>query len=88
MWRAFWKLLINKLWLGTGNGLVEFDPADKSVKRYDADDGLQGYEFNRLAAFKSSTGEMYFGGNNGFSVFRPDDIILSTYQATYCLYRL
>jgi len=68
------------LWLGTGNGLVEYDPDMKTVKRYDSDDGLQGYDFNRFAGFKSSTGEMYFGGKNGFSVFHPDGIKLSKYE--------
>jgi signal transduction histidine kinase/ligand-binding sensor domain-containing protein len=68
------------LWLGTGNGLVQYDPGTKTVKRYDAFDGLQGFDFNRLAAFKSSTGEMYFGGNNGFSVFNPDEITNSRFK--------
>ena len=68
------------LWLGTGNGLLEFDPVSELVKRYDADDGLQGNEFNRLAAIISSTGEMYFGGKNGFNVFHPDEISLSNYK--------
>ncbi|MCD4732566.1 MAG: hypothetical protein K8R74_18345, partial [Bacteroidales bacterium] len=70
----------NKLWMGTGNGLLEFDPNTKTVKRYDANDGLQGYEFNRFAAFKSSSGEMYFGGTNGFNVFHPDDMKMSNYE--------
>ena len=70
----------NKLWMGTGNGLLEFDPNNKIVKRYDADDGLQGYEFTRFAAIKSSSGEMYFGGTNGFNVFHPDDMKISYYE--------
>ena len=70
----------NKLWLGTGNGLLKYDPDNKSIKRYDSDDGLQGFEFNRFAAFKSLTGEMYFGGKNGFSVFDPEAIDLSNYE--------
>ena len=70
----------NKLWMGTGNGLLEFDPINKIVKRYDTDDGLQGNEFNRFAAFKSSGGEMYFGGKNGFNVFHPDKIKMSNYK--------
>ena len=67
------------LWIGTGNGLIEFDLESKIVKKYDADDGLQGYQFNRLSALKSSSGEMYFGGQNGFSVFHPDEIAVSNY---------
>ncbi len=69
-----------KLWMGTGNGIIEFDPELKSVKNYDVEDGLNGYQFNRLAAFKASTGEMYFGSNNGFSFFHPNRIKLSNYN--------
>ena len=29
---------------------------------------------------------MYFGGNNGFSFFHPDEIKLSNYQASDCFY--
>jgi signal transduction histidine kinase len=35
------------------------------------DDGLQSNEFNSNAALKSSTGDFYFGGINGFNIFRP-----------------
>ncbi len=70
----------DKLWLGTGNGLLEFDLNNKTVIRYDANDGLQGYEFNRFAAYKSASGEMYFGGTKGFNMFHPDVMKLSTYE--------
>jgi len=30
----------NKLWMGTGNGLVEYDPVTRTTKKYDPDDGL------------------------------------------------
>ena len=70
----------NRLWIGTGNGLLEYDPEMNSIRRYDSDDGLQGYNFHQQAAFKSSTGEMYFGGTNGFSVFHPDKVKLSNYK--------
>jgi len=70
----------NNLWLGTGNGLIEYDPETKITKRYNTDDGLQGNEFNRFAALKSSTGEMYFGGKKGFSVFNPGEIKISKYK--------
>ncbi|KUG25708.1 two-component system sensor histidine kinase/response regulator [hydrocarbon metagenome] len=69
-----------RLWLGTGNGLLEYDPQLRRVKRYDIDDGLQGYTFERLAALKASSGEMYFGGTNGFSHFHPDEVTLSSFQ--------
>lgn len=68
------------VWMATGNGLFVFDPETKTRTEYTKADGLQGNEFNRLAGFKASTGEIYFGGTNGFNVFHPDAIQLSTYQ--------
>ena len=69
-----------KLWMGTGNGIIEYDTELKLVKNYDVDDGLNGYQFNRLSSFKASTGEMYFGGPNGFSFFHPKEIKLSNFK--------
>ncbi|MDA3928112.1 MAG: hypothetical protein PF541_04095 [Prolixibacteraceae bacterium] len=43
-------------------------------KNFTVQDGLQGKVFNRWAYLKSSNGEMYFGGLNGFNVFFPDSI--------------
>ncbi|MCW8849075.1 MAG: SpoIIE family protein phosphatase, partial [Melioribacteraceae bacterium] len=74
-----------KLWMGTGNGIIEYDPEFKSIKKYDVDDGLNGFVFNRLSAFKASTGEMYFGGTDGFSYFHPKEIKLSNYEPSIAL---
>jgi len=70
----------NMLWMGTSNGLVKYDFDSKTFTRYDVDDGLQGYLFNRFAGLSSSTGELYFGGKNGVNIFHPDDIELSDYK--------
>lgn len=64
----------NNLWLSTNRGLSKFNPQSKSFRLYGADDGLQSYEFNLGAYFKSDDGEMFFGGVNGFNRFYPDDI--------------
>jgi serine phosphatase RsbU (regulator of sigma subunit) len=69
-----------RLWLGTDEGLVEFDPELGISRHYDIDDGIQGYEYLRYSALKASTGEMYFGGTNGFNVFYPDEIMLSSFK--------
>ena len=42
-------------------------------------DGLQSHEFNGGACFKSTDGEMFFGGINGFNSFFPEDISDNTY---------
>ncbi|MCP5053987.1 MAG: response regulator [bacterium] len=59
------------LWLSTNRGLSKFNLSQKSFKNYDVNDGLQSNEFNSGAAFKSKSGEIFFGGVNGFNGFYP-----------------
>jgi ligand-binding sensor domain-containing protein/signal transduction histidine kinase len=62
------------LWLSTSkNGIYKYNPASKALEHYDVTDGLQGNEFNS-ASCKSPTGELFFGGKNGFNSFYPDSI--------------
>ncbi|MCB9260020.1 MAG: SpoIIE family protein phosphatase [Ignavibacteriales bacterium] len=62
------------LWLSTSNGILKYNIKNKSVKRFGVSEGLQGFEFNRLSGYKSINGKMYFGGENGFNVFSPQEI--------------
>jgi signal transduction histidine kinase/ligand-binding sensor domain-containing protein/DNA-binding response OmpR family regulator len=63
-----------RLWLSTNRGLARFDPGTGTVRSFDAADGLQSNEFNSGAAFRSASGELFFGGIYGFNHFRPGDI--------------
>jgi len=64
------------LWISTNNGLSCFNIKTKTFRNYDSSDGLQSNEFNIFTAFYKShrTGEMYFGGINGFNVFDPGKV--------------
>lgn len=62
------------LWLSTNRGLSRFHPGTGTVRNFDAADGLQSNEFNSGAAFRSASGELFFGGIYGFSHFRPEDV--------------
>lgn len=63
------------LWLSTNKGLSRFDPEQETFRNYDYYDGLQSDEFNQDAfATDRRTGEMYFGGVNGFNLFHPDSV--------------
>jgi signal transduction histidine kinase/ligand-binding sensor domain-containing protein/DNA-binding response OmpR family regulator len=65
------------IWMSTLNGLSEMtllnnDPGKVTFKRYNESDGLQGRQFNPKAAYKTSRGEIVFGGPTGFNIFRGD----------------
>jgi len=62
------------LWLSTNQGLARFNPRTRARKNYDERDGLQSKEFSGGAYAQSATGEMFFGGVNGFNCFFPDSI--------------
>ena len=62
------------LWLSTNKGLTAFDPKTYTFRNFDASDGLQRSSFNRMAAYKSPDGEMFFGGVSGLNSFYPDRI--------------
>ncbi len=68
------------LWLSTNNGISKFIhgtllPATPEFINFSSNDGLQGNEFIRRSALKSSSGALYFGGSNGFTYFHPDSIV-------------
>jgi len=62
------------LWISTNNGLSRLNPGTLVFKNYDKSDGLHGQEFIEGAFFNQKTGEMFFGGTNGFVAFYPDKI--------------
>ncbi|MBN2279849.1 MAG: response regulator [Candidatus Marinimicrobia bacterium] len=60
------------IWAGTTNGLSKFSREDNNFINYDVEDGLQGNQFWSRSCFKSQSGELFFGGNNGLNAFYPD----------------
>lgn len=66
------------LWLGTNNGLTKFNPTTRQLTNYGISDGLQDMEFSEIASNKLATGELIFGGVDGFNVFDPADITPDT----------
>ncbi len=59
------------VWVSTGHGLASLSRHDHNVRSFHRSHGLQGEEFNFGAAFRSSSGQLYFGGTNGYNVFTP-----------------
>lgn len=68
------------LWIGTSKGLSSLDPTEMVFKSYTVSDGLQGSKFIRHSAFKLKSGELLFGGSNGFNIFHPDSVKDNPYK--------
>ncbi len=64
----------DRLWLGTGRGIVRFDPQKSAAKAFGGSDGLVTLSFLRGAAVHTQNGQMFFGGLRGLVSFHPDSI--------------
>ena len=64
------------LWLSTYNGLSRFDKKN-IFRNFSASDGLQSNQFSFNAGLKLSSGELLFGGINGFNVFYPESVVIA-----------
>ena len=62
---------LGKLWLSTDQGLSSFDPEIKKFNNYNAHNGLQHRNFVHGAGLKARSGDLYFGGIEGFNYFNP-----------------
>ncbi|MCP4350209.1 MAG: response regulator [Desulfobacterales bacterium] len=62
------------LWISTDKGLSKFNQNNKTFRNYDQRDGLQGNIFLGNAVCKNRTGELLFGGTNGFNIFHPSKL--------------
>jgi len=69
------------LWLASFNGLTKFNPDEEVFHNYNTDDGLQSRRFRTNASFRSKDGLLFFGGINGFNVFKPGEIKDNQYLA-------
>jgi signal transduction histidine kinase/ligand-binding sensor domain-containing protein/AraC-like DNA-binding protein len=66
------------LWLSTNHGLSKMDLENNTFVNFYSADGLQGNEFSQGASMVAKNGEFYFGGINGITHFKPDEIRMST----------
>ncbi len=73
------------LWLSSNRGLTRFDPRTERFRTYDSRDGLQADEFNGGSCHKSVSGELFFGGVNGFNAFFPATIEDSGFEPPVAL---
>ncbi len=63
-----------RLWIATGAGLSRFDPATREFRNYTADDGFQSGILVDGCAYRTDSGELFFGGQGGLNYFHPDEV--------------
>ncbi len=65
----------SNLWMSTNKGIARFDPQSAAVNSYSTAEGLPGPDLTGWGAcFKNRSGEMFFGGFNGATLFHPDSV--------------
>lgn len=75
------------LWL-SGEGITKFNYKAKTFRNYTVEDGLQSNSFKIWSAYKNDSGELMFGGINGFNIFNPDDIVDNPIPPKVCITEL
>lgn len=68
-----------ELWISTNRGLSRMNVSNGSFRNYDVSDGLQSNEFSQSAYAKTASGQMVFGGINGFNIFDPSSIEINQF---------
>ena len=59
------------LWISTNKQIIAYNPQNETSRTYTHVDGVAVNSFLKNACFKDKNGKIYFGGNNGISVFNP-----------------
>lgn len=62
------------LWLSSNQGITRFEPSTGKSRTFRINNELENQQISERVCFKSSNGEMYFGGTNGFLRFDPDHL--------------
>ena len=68
------------LWLGTNSGISFFDVRKKAFINYTKEDGINGILMNPESALNLDNGLILIGGNEGFNIFDPSKMKLSSYK--------
>ncbi|WEK37461.1 MAG: two-component regulator propeller domain-containing protein [Candidatus Pseudobacter hemicellulosilyticus] len=64
----------DRLWIGSNEGIVCFDPATGGVSRYDQHDGLHARSFFQKSVLQTTGGQLFFGSPKGIDFFYPDSL--------------
>lgn len=77
-----------RLWMSTNKGITCFSPDKEKFRNFTESDGLQSNQFNSFSYCRTSSGQMYFGGINGITTFRPELLIDNPYTPSVVITKL
>ena len=61
----------NNFWMSSNQGIIKYNPYNKTFRQYHPVDGVQDYEFNSGTAAVNNYGFIEMGGLAGFNYFIP-----------------
>ncbi|HKJ28311.1 MAG TPA: ATP-binding protein, partial [Anaerolineales bacterium] len=63
-----------EIWVTTSEGIIQLFPDQKLYTLFGENNGFQGDIFNPGAVYKTASGDLAFGGTNGFNLFNPREL--------------
>ncbi|MEI6948158.1 two-component regulator propeller domain-containing protein [Paraflavisolibacter sp. H34] len=63
-----------RIWVSTNQGISSFDARTQKFTQYTHHNGVQHNNFVRGAGLRTSDGELFFGGLEGFNYFKPEQL--------------
>ncbi len=68
------------IWASTNKGIVRFNQRNNSFAVFDKRDAVQSNVFSENAWCKDKNGQLFFGGLEGLTYFRPDSIRINQFH--------
>ncbi len=79
---------LGRLWMGTGHGLVRFNPETRDVTVFTTADGLPEVDFGLFDAMSLEDGSFLFGTQRHLVRFRAEDVEAGAFEAPVVLTRV
>lgn len=67
----------HNLWITTSNGILKIDDNRERIQLFNADYGILSLNWNWLNNYKAADGRLFIGGQNGYYMFKPEEINVS-----------
>jgi signal transduction histidine kinase/ligand-binding sensor domain-containing protein/DNA-binding response OmpR family regulator len=62
------------LWISSNQGISKFNPQTKKYRDFKINNKLENLELSERVCYKTASGDMCFGGTNGFVKFNPNTL--------------